>query len=326
MKNMFNKMSLGYGGLAVLATLLLLTIGMALAMDLNALALLPLMLLTGFFAIGFMQRITLGGIRGALGWTSAMEKSLKCTAAIATAYTIGKYGADDDHASLATAATDALVGIFQHTTSTADDMVKLMLSGISPVKYGGVVTRGDPLTSDGTGRAIKATVAGQSIIGIATISGVANDIGYCEISKSTMNAVQATLGNTFKGLAVAEFDPSTTAALRTIASHGLGVYLPDNAIITRAWYEVLTTFTSATDAATIAITIPTDDVAGIVAATAISAGGNVWDAGNHEAIQTGTAANYSEKCTAERELTATVAVEALTAGKFRLYCEYVVSI
>ncbi len=110
-----------------------------------------------------------------------------------------------------------------------------------------------------------------------------------------------------------------------IGSIGLGVSLPDNAIVTRSWYEVLTTFTSSTDAATVAISIPTDDVAGIVAATAISAEGNIWDAGKHEGIQLGTAASMSEKTTAARELTLTIGTEALTAGKLILYCDYVVS-
>jgi len=108
---------------------------------------------------------------------------------------------------------------------------------------------------------------------------------------------------------------------------GLGVTLPDNAIITHAWYEVLTTFTSATsDAVTIALGIPTDDAAGIVAALAVADESAIWDAGYHETIQDGTAAAFSEKCTAARELTLTIGVEAATAGKLILFCEYVVSV
>jgi len=110
-----------------------------------------------------------------------------------------------------------------------------------------------------------------------------------------------------------------------ISTIGLGVTLPDNAIVTRAWYEVLTTLTSATDAATVSIDIPVDDVAGIVAAIAIDDGTNPWDAGLHEAIQDGTVANFSTKTTAARELSITIAVEAVTAGKFILFAEYKVS-
>ena len=39
----------------------------------------------------------------------------------------------------------------------------------------------------------------------------------------------------------------------------------------------------------------------------------------------GTAANFSTKTTAARELSMTIAVEAVTAGKFILFAEYVVS-
>lgn len=109
-----------------------------------------------------------------------------------------------------------------------------------------------------------------------------------------------------------------------IGSIGLGVSLPDNAIVTRTYIQVITTLTSSTDAATIALTIPTDDVAGLVAAVAIGTG-TPWDAGFQDGIQDGVIANFSEQCTAERELTATIAVEAVTAGKFILFCEYIVS-
>jgi len=103
---------------------------------------------------------------------------------------------------------------------------------------------------------------------------------------------------------------------------GLGVTLPDNAIITRSWYTVLSDLTSANSTATVALSIPVDDVEGIAAATALSA--NNYTAGLHEGIQTGTAANFSEQTTAARELTLTIDVQDLTAGKLILFCEYVV--
>lgn len=109
-----------------------------------------------------------------------------------------------------------------------------------------------------------------------------------------------------------------------ISSIGLGVTLPDNAIVTRTYIQVITTLESSTDAATIALTIPTDDVAGLRAATAINSGTS-WDAGFKDGVQDGVIANFSEQCTAEREITATIAVEAVTAGKFIVFCEYIVS-
>jgi len=104
-----------------------------------------------------------------------------------------------------------------------------------------------------------------------------------------------------------------------------GGALPDNAIIDRAWYEVTTTFTSATDAATIGLGVATDDATGIVAATAISGMGNIWDAGIQAAIDPSTVADFTTKTTAARDIIATVAVEDLTAGALVLHIEYSVS-
>lgn len=103
---------------------------------------------------------------------------------------------------------------------------------------------------------------------------------------------------------------------------GLGVSLPVNAVIVRSWYTVLTPFTSDDSTATVALSIPVDDVEGIAAAAALSA--NNYTAGHHEGIQTGTAANFSEQTTEDRELTLTIGVQDLTAGKLILFCEYVV--
>lgn len=151
-------------------------------------------------------------------------------------------------------------------------------------------------------------------------------------------------GNTVVKVASAVFDPSANAAQRTVAAHNLGVYIPDNAIITRAWYDVITTFTSAADSATIKLGLVTQGDAAFVAAIAISDASNPWDAGLHGTLTAGTttlteatpntrtqivhaadiAAGYV-KTTAERQLVATVGVQALTAGKLILYVEYVIS-
>ena len=120
------------------------------------------------------------------------------------------------------------------------------------------------------------------------------------------------------------FDPSTDVSLRATATHSMAEVLPDNAVVVRGYYRVTTTFTSAADTATISIGIPTDDVAGFVAAIAINDGSNPWDAGWHEMIQTGTAASFSEAATAQRAINITVAVQALTAGKLIGWLEYVI--
>lgn len=183
---------------------------------------------------------------------------------------------------------------------------------------------------------------------------------------------------------MATFDPTSNGSEREIAAHGLGVIIPDAAIVINAFCEVVTTFTSAgADAGTIAISI--EGANDIVAALAISDGANIWDAGIHStkipwgatdtylstdltAIAPGgadfalqavlaeggagnfgfTLANEGDtalsalaamqqrfrifvergtpnfiKTTANREITATVAVQKLTAGKLNLYVEYV---
>lgn len=114
-----------------------------------------------------------------IGATAGLEKSVKCTAALATAFLIAKVGGDDDTFSQATASTEDLVGVFQHATTVAGEEVRLMLGGVSRVKLGGTVARGALLTSDANGKAVAiGAVAGTNyaVIGRAMASGVADDI------------------------------------------------------------------------------------------------------------------------------------------------------
>lgn len=114
-----------------------------------------------------------------IGATAGIEKSVKCTAALATAFLIAKVGGDDDTFSQATASTEDLVGVFQHTTSAAAEEVRLMVSGISRVKLGGTVSRGALLTSDANGKAVAIGAVGgtnYAVIGRAMASGVADDL------------------------------------------------------------------------------------------------------------------------------------------------------
>jgi hypothetical protein len=123
------------------------------------------------------------------------------------------------------------------------------------------------------------------------------------------------LGDRF-GRARCEF--SATGG-KAIGAHTLGLTIPKGSVITKAYYRVLTTFTSATDAATIALSIVgANDV---VSAVAISNGANPWDAGNFATIVTATVSTWLAT-TADSAVTATVAVEALTAGKLVLWVEW----
>lgn len=113
--------------------------------------------------------------------------------------------------------------------------------------------------------------------------------------------------------------------------HGgaIGTYvigaIPDNATVISAWYEVLTTCTDgASDTATIAIS--TSKAANeIVTATAIATAGDAWDAGYHDTSCDNTAANFTTKTTAVSDIQVSIAVAPLTAGKIKVYWNYIVS-
>lgn len=144
-------------------------------------------------------------------------------------------------------------------------------------------------------------------------------------------------------VATAVFDTAATdssgVANTTIAAHGTGVFLPAKAVITSFWWDVITTFTTASaDAGTIAVSAQSAN--DLVAAIAVSAAGDVWDAGMHAGkpgnyaldgnaltqIAAGAALSASWlKLTAEREIVVTVAGQVLTAGKMNLYVEYFIS-
>ena len=107
----------------------------------------------------------------------------------------------------------------------------------------------------------------------------------------------------------------------SMGDHFIG-NLPDNATITRCWYEVLTTPTSA-GAATISAGVHTDDSVGIVGATAYD--NAIFAVGYHDAIQQGAAADFTTKTTARRKVFIQILTADLTAGKIQFWWEYVVS-
>lgn len=111
---------------------------------------------------------------------------------------------------------------------------------------------------------------------------------------------------------------------KTQTAFDLGATIPINAFITGAWYWVKTTFTSSTDAATIALSVEGGN--DVVSAIAISNGGNPWDTTSKpvEGIPVVETTSTWLKTTAARAVTATVAVENLTAGVMHVWVQYVV--
>lgn len=157
-------------------------------------------------------------------------------------------------------------------------------------------------------------------------------------------AVKCESGGGVKYVATAIFDTagndSSGAANTAIGAHGLGVYIPIGAVITDAWIDVKTSFTSAGgNAATLAAKV--EGAGDLVAAIAISNGTNVWNAGVRGTLVGATAldgnaltaiANAAAvaaaliKTTAEREITITTAGQILSAGKLAVFVEYFVSL
>ncbi len=121
------------------------------------------------------------------------------------------------------------------------------------------------------------------------------------------------------GVAKCVFDTATVAN-RAIGAHGCGLTLPAKALVRGAWYKVLTTFTSASDAGTIAIHIVAAN--DVFTATAISSG-TTWDAAGaiEGTPKIETTASWLTT-TVPSEVTFTVASEALTAGKMVVWVEY----
>lgn len=108
--------------------------------------------------------------------------------------------------------------------------------------------------------------------------------------------------------------------LGTVAAHGLGVFLPANAVITRSYFKIITVFTSgASGGGTVALHC--EDANNIKTATDISGqSANAFV----EGAETGAASAFVRAIAAPCEITATVAGTAQTAGKLVGWLNYVV--
>lgn len=117
-----------------------------------------------------------------------LAKTFYAGAAIA-AYRIVKHGAADNGAVQAAAATDASIGVSDSLGAAVGEPCDAIIDGIATVEYGGNVARGDLLTADADGKAIKAAPAvGSNVrtIGVAMMSGVLGDLGAVRIAPGSM--------------------------------------------------------------------------------------------------------------------------------------------
>jgi hypothetical protein len=118
-----------------------------------------------------------------------------------------------------------------------------------------------------------------------------------------------------------EFDAGVTAN-RPIGAHGTGVILPAHAIVVGGFYDVNTAFTSAsTNTGEIAISVQAaNDVLSSLAVSDAKLG----TIGRKAIVpKANTPESTSVKTSAAKEITCTVAVAALTAGKLTGYLYYV---
>lgn len=192
------------------------------------------------------------------------------------------------------------------SVDAAIDALELLTSGQIYVGNGsnvatGVAVSGDITLSNAGVAAIAAGVVTEADLEVATTDGLL-----------PRRMIRATYDFSVDG-----------GAIGTIAS---GINVPDNAIITKCFFDVITTLTSATDAATFAINLPTDG--DLHAAIAISEGTNTFDAGLQDCDTKGndddSKAAYL-KTTGSRDISWVIATEAVTAGKLVLFLEYMVS-
>ena len=134
-----------------------------------------------------------------------------------------------------------------------------------------------------------------------------------------LQASQKSVDASADGLNVLKTARATIDASSTLAvgAHGLGVTLPDNAIIVDGRLDIVTAFVSIGGVGTLALDSEgAGDLLAAVDADTLS--------GVYKTIPVGTAAT-AIKMTSANELTATVATAALVAGVAVLFVDYVIS-
>ena len=113
----------------------------------------------------------------------------KATASV-PAFTIVKGTSNAGEAAPATAATDKILGVSDSIPQASGNMVDVAVEGVHKVVAGAAFDAGDPLTSDASGRAIRATfTSGQMkhVVGVALQPAVAaGDIVIFSVSKSVI--------------------------------------------------------------------------------------------------------------------------------------------
>ncbi len=158
-----------------------------------------------------------------------------------------------------------------------------------------------PANAGTTAAIADAAVTAAKLAG--AVAGTADGLGVLRVARAT-------------------YDPSATAGQRTVAAHNLGVTIPISAIVVGGFLVVHTVFTSAGSTAQIAFHVQTAN--DIITAAAVS--GAPYSSIGRKAItpKANTPESTGIELSAARAMTATVTVEALTAGKATLFLYYVI--
>lgn len=146
-------------------------------------------------------------------------------------------------------------------------------------------------------------------------------MAYSLSSAGLVKSTQDAINNGTLKIAKFVFDTGVTAN-RAIGAHGTGITIPSGSLVIGGVFIVDTLFTSEdTNTGTIAISV--ESAADIQAAAAVS--GAPYSTTGKKAIipKINTPESTSILLTAEREITFTVAVAALTAGKLHGFLIYV---
>jgi hypothetical protein len=164
------------------------------------------------------------------------------------------------------------------------------------------LTDGNILVGNGSNVAASVAVTGDVAISNAGLTSLA---GFTHTTEGLSK---------LEKVAVAIYDFGVDGGVQ--GTIGLGVTLPDNAVVTKVIEDITTHLTSAGSGATFVMGLPTD---GALTASVTADGSNVAVA---SVLPSGTPV----KCTAARELTVTIGTEAVTAGAARWFVYYVQSI
>lgn len=120
--------------------------------------------------------------------SSAFLKNFKAGVAVPR-HRICKFGGDDATAVLATAAGDLSIGVSAEIDAAIGEPCDVAIMGLVPLTYGGVVARGDFLTSDAQGRGVVAAPGAGvtvTVVGQALVAGVLGDIGSVNLQPSRL--------------------------------------------------------------------------------------------------------------------------------------------